>query len=119
MKTLEALKCIDNGKKMRLIEWGNDYYIHKNNKGNIVWQDGLLYSISINFNDEWEEYKEMPKDVEYFVSILTNRDGKFFSCRGIYCTTCPLRSDVMSCVLDAANELITKFKDKEGKHNEI
>ena len=119
MKTLEALKYIDNGKKMRKIQWEEGEYIHKNDNGDIKWHNDLFYYSEFNFNDEWEEYQEIPKDVEYFISMLINRDGKFFSCRGIYCTTCPLRSEGMSCMLDVANELITKFKDKEGKHNEI
>lgn len=119
MKTLEALKCIDDGKKMRKIEWKEGKYIHKNDNGDIRWYNGMFYYSEFNFNDEWEEYQEIPKDVEYFVSMLIDRDGEFFGCKGIYCTKCPLNTKGMSCILDAANELIAELKDKEGKHNEV
>lgn len=56
MKTLEALKCINDGKRMRKIRWREGYYVYKNNEGNLTTWNGSLYHLGINFNDEWEEY---------------------------------------------------------------
>ena len=57
MKYSEAMKLLNEGKKVRRVEWVDSMYIYKNEEGRMMDNDGIYYSTSI-LTGEWEEYIE-------------------------------------------------------------
>lgn len=59
MKTWEALKALEEGKKVRLKYWGCDRYIYKTEDGTILdnTEDIVFITLGTEIKDDnWEEY---------------------------------------------------------------
>lgn len=57
MKLWEAIKLLEEGKKIRMINWEKDWYLCLDKQGYIVDEEGYSPTININWQ-EWEIYKE-------------------------------------------------------------
>lgn len=56
MKTWEAIKALEEGKKVRKVYWDKDEYIMADEYGNIVYCDGQPYVI-VYLKDNWELFQ--------------------------------------------------------------
>ena len=56
MKMIEAIKCLENGKKIRKKYWEKDRYIHISRCGIIVDQNGNNTPTPIDLRDVWEVF---------------------------------------------------------------
>lgn len=91
MNILEALKLVQEGKKVRKNWWVNDSYIYMNSVGDVIWSSGEPYKSPLNLVDTWEEYKEMPKDVKLLVDFVDSIDkSSELSCDDFDCKDCKL-----------------------------
>ena len=64
MKAWEVMKLLEEGKKVRQIQWKENDYIYLNKYGNIVDESNYHYPIT-NINEickEWEIYNEKEED---------------------------------------------------------
>lgn len=91
MNILEALKLVQEGKKVRKDWWEKENYIYKDDRGDLVWCTGEPYKSPINFVETWEEYKEMPKGVKLLVDFVDSIDkSSELSCDDFDCKDCKL-----------------------------
>lgn len=76
MKYWEAMKLIDEGKKVKHKSWADGCYIYKDDLGNVVCADGEQYveTFYYSFNDyHWEIYddrKEAPQSLKNLFNVL-------------------------------------------------
>ena len=86
MKYWEAMKSIDEGKKVRHKSWADGCFIYKDDLGNVVCADGEFYGEIFNysFNDcHWEIYddrKEVPQSLKNLFNALKDYLYDDFSC---------------------------------------
>lgn len=57
MKLWEAIKLLEEGKKVRMVDWKKDWYLCLDKQGFIVDEEGYCPTLNINCQ-EWEIYKE-------------------------------------------------------------
>lgn len=59
MKLWEAIKSLEEGKKIRKVDWDSDFYVYKYKEGVYYQSDGLNFDVIYLCNTtEWEIYKE-------------------------------------------------------------
>lgn len=56
MKLWEAMKLLEEGKKVRRVYWDEDEYITTDEYGNIVYCDGRPY-VNAYLSDNWELFQ--------------------------------------------------------------
>lgn len=74
MKGSEVLKALEEGKKMRIVDWRQHEYIHKNENNEIVDEEDIeqdMLGINIFLKGEWEEFKEQKFKVGDWIACDT------------------------------------------------
>lgn len=82
MKFWEALKHIQEGKKVRVKDWNDDWYVYKSPSGKcIIDEEGkpvhLTYEDSLCV--EWELYEEPEKTYTWMEVVEGLKEGKVFA----------------------------------------
>lgn len=131
MNTVEMIKALDEGHKIRNTKWNKDYYIHK--KNDVIVDSNDIPKAIMSFNDNWEIYIEDNR-IELHESIKHFEDfykaAKELSLKNCYdgpCRECPFRitSDDLIKAFDSKcfifaidsylHEVNTKFKLDGGR----
>lgn len=83
MKLCDALKLLEEGKKIRCISWDKKYYWTKDSldKGEQYWDD-CAYRIFRMTKEEWELYEEPEQMLSFSEVVKGLRDGKRFKRKG-------------------------------------
>lgn len=68
MKFWEAMKCLEEGKKVRVKYWSNNGYIMMNSSGYIIDEKGRIVNIN-NTEDEWELYDDRKECSECYKEL--------------------------------------------------
>lgn len=63
MKFSEAMKLLEEGKKVRLVEWNKGEYIYLDNEGCLLNDNGSDYE-PYKITGDWEEYIEETEETE-------------------------------------------------------
>lgn len=58
MRFYEAMKLLEEGKKVRRTNWSKEQYIYKNENDTAKNEDGSEYDFTWSICGEWEEYIE-------------------------------------------------------------
>lgn len=64
MKFSEAMKLLEEGKKVRNKEWAGGFYIFLDKEGCLINESGD-FSAHFSFDGEWEEYIEETEESNY------------------------------------------------------
>lgn len=81
MKFSEAMKLLEDGKKVRLKSWvEKKEYIYKDKKGYISDRDDISFNLTLYVDGEWEEYIEGPDinaatKIEEITNTFIPKDG--------------------------------------------
>lgn len=113
LKTWEAIKALEEGKKVRKNSWEMKEYIYLDKYGNIIQENGSDYELDCIYKeDEWEIYekvkKEMPKEFEGLKYLLASINN--MNCDKQNCDNCPLG-------IDNCNTLDDIFFDVKQNYN--
>lgn len=57
MRFYEAIKLVEEGKKVRRVDWEKDEYIHKNTFNDLIDEKGEFFC-NVCLDGDWEEYEE-------------------------------------------------------------
>lgn len=75
MKFWEAMKALEEGKKVRKSEWDPKYYLVKDkNSGNIVDEENNLHADCKQY-DDWELYEEPVKQYNFLEAVHLMKKG--------------------------------------------
>ena len=58
MKFSEAMKLLEEGKKVRRTNWSKEEYMYKNENDTAMTEDGREYDFTWSICGDWEEYIE-------------------------------------------------------------
>ena len=70
MKMIEAMGKLDEGYKIRDVDWAVGEFIFKDKLGFILDNDNLVASLQLTFDDEWEIYEEPEHKKEWVESYV-------------------------------------------------
>ena len=70
MKLWEAMKALEEGKKIRKDNWDLGEYVYKNEYGNYITNEGIYFDIIRGANDNnWEIYNDRKECLEIFKEL--------------------------------------------------
>ena len=84
MKLWEAIKALEEGKKVRAVYWSESLYVYKDLYGNYITEEGisLFDSSLLNKDAEWELYDDrepVEKLVKNLYNIVCELQNDFYS----------------------------------------
>lgn len=75
MKLSEAIKALEDGKKVRKNYWYKGDHLWMKDSDSLEWEDGQKYELSnYDFIEEWEIYNEPKRKIKRWLWAWKNRD---------------------------------------------
>lgn len=103
MRLSEAIKCLEEGKKVRKTDWINTCYLHLVGK-RLMDEEGGYYDLYSNcFYYDWEIYEEPEKTYSFMEAVQLVKEGKTVT-----------RRDYVGCKLRESHFYINKIEDIEA-----